>query len=400
MLGGAFIVWFMLRDLLLTRGITIDGLVVWGRDFANVWTGGHLVRDHLVTKLYDVAAYQAYQRQLFGPIGRHSYSYPPVTFPIAAGLSYLPYLLALAVWQASGIAFFIWAAKPWWPSRVGPAWLAVLTPAALLNIWAGHYGFFFGGLFLLGWRQIEFGRPILGGICFGLMLIKPQMAVLVPLSLALRRDWTAIGSGAVTVVVLVAGTTLAYGVQPWHDLLFATGPFLAQLINARGSFFGLMSTSAATAAFSVGAPFWLAMTIQAAFSAFALYVVVASALRKVPLREYALLTSTATFLVLPYGFNYDMTVPVIGALYVMSATERSSMDWRLAFYGFIAPQLGMVLAATGVPLMPVMIAGLLYAQFRSANGGASQARGPGSNDDNSIPVYPRWSSLPFNRQQA
>ena len=170
--GGAFIVTFAFRDLLLTHGLIVDNLVVWGRDFANVWTGGHLVNEGLVSKLYDVSAYQAYQRQLFGPIGQHSFSYPPVTFPISAALARLPYLLALLIWQVGGIAFFVWAAKPWWPERIGPAWLAVLTPAALVNLWAGQYGFFIGGLYLLGWGQLERGRSILAGIFFGLMLMR------------------------------------------------------------------------------------------------------------------------------------------------------------------------------------------------------------------------------------
>lgn len=362
--GGAFIVSFAFRDLLLTHGLVIDNMVVWGRDFANVWTGGHLVNDGLVSKLYDVTAYQAYQRQLFGPIGQHSFSYPPVTFPISAGLARLPYPAALVIWQFAGMAFFVWTAKPWWPKCAGPAWLAVLTPAALVNLWAGQYGFFIGGLFLLGWRQVEIGRPGVAGICFGLMLIKPQLAVLVPLALALKGEWRAIVSAAITVVVLVAVSTLAYGIQPWRDLLFGTGPFLAGLVNARGSFFGFMSTSAATAAFSRGASLSLALACQGVFTVGGLCVVVASALRKTPLREYALLTATATFVVLPYGFNYDMTVPMLGALYVMTTARRLTMDWRLAFYGFIAPQFGMLLAAAGVPLMPVLIAGLLYAQFR------------------------------------
>jgi alpha-1,2-mannosyltransferase len=363
-LGGAFIVAFAIRDLLLTHGLIIDNAVVWGRDFANVWTGGHLVHHGLVSKLYDVAAYQAYQRQLFGAIGQHSFSYPPVTFPISVGLAYLPYPMALAIWQVAGVAFFIWTARPWWPRRIGPLWLAVLTPAALVNLWAGQYGFFIGGLFLLGWRQVELGRSILAGICFGLMLIKPQLAVLVPLALALRGEWRTILSAALTVFVLVAASILAYGIQPWRDLLFGTGPFLAGLINARGSFFGFMSTSAATAAFSAGGSLSLALVTQAAFAAGGLYAVVASGLRKAPLREFALLVATATFVVLPYGFNYDMAVLMLGSLYVMVSADRSTMDWRLAFYGFIAPQLGMLLAAANVPLMPVMIAGLLYAQFR------------------------------------
>lgn len=363
-LGGVFIVAFAFRDLLLTHGLVVDKTVVWGRDFANVWTGGRLVNDGLISKLYDVTAYQAYQRQLFGPIGQHSFSYPPVTFPISAGLAHLPYLAALIIWQIAGICFFVWTAKPWWPERVGPVWLTALTPAALVNLWAGQYGFFIGGLFLLGWRQVELGRSILGGICFGLMLIKPQLAVLVPLALALKGEWKTIISASITVAVLVAASTLAYGIEPWRDLLFGTGPFLAGLINARDSFFGFMSTSAATAAFSRGASLPIALVCQGVFAAGGLYVVVASALRKAPLREFALITATATFVVLPYGFNYDMTVPMLGAICVMGAAERSAINWRLAFYGFIAPQFGMVLAAMGLPLMPIFIAGLAYAQLR------------------------------------
>jgi hypothetical protein len=371
-LGAAFILCFAIRDLLRTRGLTIEG-DVWGHDFVNVWTGGHLVRQGLLSILSDVTAYQAYQQQLFEHIGQHNYSYPPLTYPLAALISYLPYPVALIVWQAAGAAFFIWAAKPWWPDRVGPVWLAVLTPAALLNLWAGHYGFFIGGLFLLGWRQVELGRPSLAGICFGLMLVKPHLAVLLPIALTMRREWKTVGWTAATVLVLLAASTWAYGLQPWYDFLFGTSRVQAGLINARDSFFGLMSTSPATAAFSLGAKLPVAMIVQAAFAAGGIYAVVAGGLRKVPLRDYALLTSTATFLVLPYAFNYDMTVPMIGALYVMSTTDRSSREWRFGFYGFIAPQFGMVLAAAGLPFMPVMIAGLLYAQFRTARDGAVQS---------------------------
>lgn len=384
LLGGAFIVAFALRDLMLTRGLYIEG-AVWGRDFVNVWTGGHLVRQGSFSAISDVFAYEAFQHRLFAHIGEHNYSYPPVTYPVAALFSYFPYPLALVLWQAAGIAFFLWAAKPWWPGRAGPAWLAVLTPAALVNLWAGHYGFFLGGLLLLGWRQVELGRPMLAGLCFGLMLIKPHLAVLVPIALAMRREWKTIAWAAATVFFLLAVSAWAYGLQPWYDFLFGTSRMQANLINARDSFFGLMSTSPATAAFRLGAPFWLAMIVQAAFAVGGIYAVVASGLSKAPLRDYALLTSTATFVVLPYAFNYDMTVPMIGAIAVMAAAGRPRVEWRLAFYGFIAPQFGMVLAAAGLPLMPLMIAGLLYAQLRMIKCAAVQT--PESNSALATPQF-------------
>jgi alpha-1,2-mannosyltransferase len=361
LLGAAFIFCFAARDLLLTHGLIIDRLDVWGRDFINVWTGGHLVRQSQFSTLSNVAAYQAYQHQLFGPIGQHNYSYPPVTFPIASLLSQLPYPIALLTWQIVGASFFIWTARPWWPRNVGPVWLAALTPAALLNLWAGHYGFFIGGLFLLGWRQVELGRPTLAGICFGLMLIKPHLAILVPLALAMKREWRTIISAAATMLILVAASASAYGTQPWLDFLFGTTRIQAGLIDARGSFFALMSTSPATAALSVGASRPVALIIQLAFAGCGIAAVILSGLRGTSLRAHALITSTATFLVLPYAFNYDLAVPMIGALTLMSAAGRSTMTWRLAFYGFIAPQFGMVTAAMGLPLMPLFIAGLLCA---------------------------------------
>jgi hypothetical protein len=233
-----------------------------------------------------------------------------------------------------------------------------------MNIWAGHYGFFIGGLFLLGWRQVELGRPLRGGACFGLMLLKPHLAILVPLALAMKREWRAFAAATATVCALLALTTAIYGWRPWHDFLFGTSRAQAALIDAGSSFFGTMSTAPATAVLSVGANGAVATIVQLLFVSGALWIVVSAALRDAPLRSFALLTSTATFMVLPYAFNYDLTVPMLGAVAVMAATRPEDTDWRLAFYGFIAPQFGMVLALYGVPLMPVMIAGLAVAQYR------------------------------------
>jgi hypothetical protein len=363
-LGGCFIIWFTARDLLMPHISGVAGVDPWGHDFVNVWTGGHLVREGRFAALSNIAEYQAYQRQLFSHIGEHNYSYPPVTYPLAALLSLLPYTVALALWQVAGAGFFIYAAKPWWPRTVGPAWLAALTPAALMNIWAGHYGFFIGGLFLLGWRQVELGRPLRGGACFGLMLLKPHLAILVPLALAMKREWRAFAAATATVCALLSLTTAIYGWRPWHDFLFGTSRAQAALIDAGSSFFGTMSTAPATAVLSVGANGAVATIVQLLFVSGALWIVVSAALRDAPLRSFALLTSTATFMVLPYAFNYDLTVPMLGAVAVMAATRPEDTDWRLAFYGFIAPQFGMVLALYGVPLMPVMIAGLAVAQYR------------------------------------
>src|SRR3954469_10575205 len=82
-LGDAFILFFLIRDLWLTHGMVIDRLDVWGRDFVNVWPGVHLIPQVSFSTLADVPAYQAFQHRLFGQLGQHNYSYPPVTCPVA-----------------------------------------------------------------------------------------------------------------------------------------------------------------------------------------------------------------------------------------------------------------------------------------------------------------------------
>ena len=376
-LGGAFVLLFLFRDFLVTDHGVIGQSAYWGRDFINVWTGGHLIRDGRFDILYNVSAYADYQRGLFGEIDRHNYSYPPVTFPIASMLSLLPYWVALAVWTVGTAALFIRAAKPWWPERAGPAWLAILTPAALVNIWAGHYGFLLGALFLLGWQKLD-AKPRLAGICFGLMLIKPHLAILIPLVLLIRRRWEAIAWAVATVAALVAVTTLPYGWGAWDQFLFRTSGVQLKLIDAGQSFFGLMSTSTITAMLALSGSWAFAIAAYLATASVAVWMVVNSAMSRVATRDLAFLVATATFLVLPYCFNYDLTVVMIGALWLLTQDSLEGSDRRLAMYGFLAPQLGMVLAALGFPLMPLMLLGLAYAQYRLATGDAVRSPQPHS----------------------
>lgn len=375
--GGVFALILLGIDAFMSRDGIIANSVVWGRDFINVWTGGQLVRAGRLDIVYDLDAYVAFQKGIFGGINAHNYSYPPISFPLAALFSFLPYHAALAAWLGGTGALFVWAARPWWPARAGPAWLAILTPAALINIWAGHYGFLVGALLLLGWRHLD-ARPLVAGVFFGLLLIKPHLAILVPLVLLLRREWTALASGAATVALLVAASTLAYGWGAWHDYLFGVSAVQANMIDSGSIIFGRISTSVATAFLWLGMPWALAMAFQAGAGAFGLALVIAAARRGVPTRPLALLAATATFLVLPYAFNYDLPVVMIGAVALIARGDLGESDRRLAVFGFMAPQVGMVLALYNLPVMWLMLAGLAYAQYRVAVRDADQARSAAS----------------------
>ncbi len=365
MIGGAAVLFFVAVDWSLSRGGVINGLELWGRDFVNLWSGGKLIRARDFDTLYDPQAFSAYQRGLFGPFGPHIFSYPPTSFPIADLFSRLPYAVALIAWLVITGWLFLRAARSWWPKDAGPYWLAVLTPAALVNIWIGHYGFLLGALFLAGWSQLD-KRPLLGGALIGLMAIKPQLAVLIPLALVIRGNWRAIVSAAVTVCVFVAATGLAYGWQAWSDFLFKASNRQVSVIDAHGSFFGKMSASAATAILDLGGGWPLAIAAQSVLAVLGVALVAIAARARVDMRQLGLLVATCTFLVLPYSLSYDLTVVMIAAWSILCRQDEPALDRRLALAGFLAPQIGILLAFIHVPVMSLILAALAIAQFRVA----------------------------------
>jgi alpha-1,2-mannosyltransferase len=372
-IGSALSLLLFWVDFTHSVGGKLEDKAFWGRDFVNLWAGGHLLWDGRAEAIYDVAAYRDYLTGLFGPMGGHNYSYPPVTFPIAQLFSLLPYWLALILWLGSTGALFVWAARRWWPSGWNPVWLAVLTPAALMNIWAGHYGFLVGALFLLGWERLD-ERPWQAGLFFGLMLVKPHLALLVPLVLLVRGQWQALLSGALTVLVLIAASSAVYGWDIWSHFLFGAGTVQAGLIDAGTSFYGYMSTSLATALLRLSDNLVVAFGAQMLLGTVAVAMVVMAARRNLPTADLAMMVATATFLVLPYAFNYDLTVVRIAAVRLWADPKATRVERALAVTGFLSPQIGMLLAPLGIPATPLMLAALFAAQFSRALRSPAAAR--------------------------
>ena len=350
-------------DFTHSVGGNLERKAFWGRDFVNLWGGGHFLREAGADRIYDVAVYRDFIASLFGVVKPHNYSYPPATFPIAELFSFMPYGVALGAWLIGTGALFVWAARSWWPRDWHSPWLALVTPAAMMNIWAGHYGFLMGALFLMGWQRLGERKDVQAGGWFGLMLIKPHLAVLVPLVLLVRRHWLAVAAGAVTGLLLLAATSAVYGIEPWRNWLVQGGAKQASLLDAGGSFYGFMSTSLATAILRFTNDVPLALGAQALLALLAVTGLMIAALRRVPIPDLAMLTATATFLVLPYAFNYDLMVVTVAALRLWADPEAGRGHRWAAILGFIAPQIGMFVAPLGWPLTPALLAALFAGQL-------------------------------------
>lgn len=344
-----------------------------GRDFVNVVTAGHLVLQQKLALIYDVAAYQTFQSELFdGRVSGHNYSYSPVSFFYVPLFALGGYGAAYASWIGLTGGFFLIAARPYLREAGLPAWLALLVPASLMNIWAGHYGFLFGALWLGAWRLLD-SRPRTAGLLVGLMIVKPHLALLMPLVLLRRRAWTAIAYAALTSLALVALSGTIFGWGFWATYLTQTSALQAAMVAEGSGFFVRMMPTVYPSLQLTGFAWTIAAAVQGAVA-----LVVMGALWKWlpedPLRA-CLAAATATFLVLPYAFNYDLTVVGIAALIALhrASSDSPPLNRYAPLLAFLLPLLVISLNQAGIPAGPVVLALFLSVQLREGRRRAAVA---------------------------
>ena len=87
-----------------------------------------------------------------------------------------------------------------------------VAPCVIVCIFFGQNGFFTSALLIGGLLYLD-RRPILAGVLFGILTVKPQLGLLLPMVLLLERRWLTIASAVVTTGILVALTSMLFG---WH----------------------------------------------------------------------------------------------------------------------------------------------------------------------------------------
>ena len=76
-------------------------------------------------------------------------------------------------------------------------------------------------------------RPVLAGICLGLLSYKPQYGLLFPLVLIAASQWTVFITAGVTAIALAFASWLAFGTESWQAF-FHWMPMFSQAFLTEG----------------------------------------------------------------------------------------------------------------------------------------------------------------------
>jgi alpha-1,2-mannosyltransferase len=321
-----------------------------GRDFVNTWMSGRIALQGDPAQWFDAVTYNEALREQFGqpdyPV--HAWSYPPQLLLFTWVFGMTPYFVGLALWTAAGLlALFLSVRKI--TTNLAQLAFIFLAPAVTINILAGQNGLFTAALMICGLSLMD-RRPLLAGVAIGLLTIKPQLGLLLPLMLVMTGRWRVIGSATVTVLALVAATTAIYGADIWIDYVKVVMPMQTSVLETGGGVMVPMMPTPFQNMRVVGLPLEICWAIQAVVSVLAAAAVIWTFMkRRDPALSIALLI-TATFLATPYAFNYDMVVFGWVIALLWSRPDQTMLDHRLSVAVWLLPVLTIALGLMYIPL--------------------------------------------------
>jgi arabinofuranan 3-O-arabinosyltransferase len=318
-------------------------------DFVNVWSAGRLALEGHPAQAWDWDIQKQVQVLVLGQDypGNFAWHYPPPFLFVAQFLAQLPY----------GVAFMGWAAASFVPylammrATVGKPFgllLAACFPVLINNATVGQNGFLTAAL-IGGTLCFLPMRPVLSGICLGLLTYKPQYGLLFPLVLIAASQWTVFITAAIVAAMLACVSLLAFGIESWQAFLHWMPMFSrAFLTEGRAPWFKLQSIFGLVR--YLGGSEQLGWAFQWTMTAAVATTVVMIWRSRVRYSLKAASLAVGALLATPYLFLYDMMVLAIPVGYLVR------LGLAHGFRAYEVPALGvamfliLVFLFTGLPV--------------------------------------------------
>jgi alpha-1,2-mannosyltransferase len=350
-------IYFMLSDTPSFWVPSLDALgqTAIGRDFLNTWMGGRSAFAGGPAAWFDAPVYNKFLREFMGVPYVHDYfwSYPPHILLFIWPFGLLPYFPAFLLWTFLGLAVFLLTAKSCGIERKHLLFMAV-APAVAINVFIGQNGFFMAALLIGGLANLD-RRPIFSGVLFGILTLKPQLGLMLPLVLVLHGRWRTIAAAAVTTIALVGATALIWGPEIWTAYLAKVLPQQYHLQEHQKGLMFRMVPSIFYGARVMGLPLDVAWVLQAIVSAAGLAAVVWTYWRRRdPILSVALLI-TAIFLVSPYSLSYDLVVLGWVVALLRQREDMQQADHYLLMAVWVLPAAMLLNTELRIPIAAIVL---------------------------------------------
>ncbi|MEX0276637.1 MAG: glycosyltransferase family 87 protein [Ruegeria sp.] len=151
---------------------------------------------------------------------------------------------------------------------ITPVWLGfALAPAMMPNLTMGQTSVLWTAGIVGALALLRAERPIMAGVVIGLLTLKPQLGLLVPIALIAATAWPTFISAAVTTIAISVISTLIVGIEYWGEMYEMMRLHFESVRGASDENALMISAFAAFA--GVGIPDAAALTLQWAITGLA-----------------------------------------------------------------------------------------------------------------------------------
>jgi arabinofuranan 3-O-arabinosyltransferase len=344
-------------------------------DFVNVWSAGRLVLDGHAAQAYDWDIQKQVQVAVLGQSyeGNFAWHYPPPFLFIASLLAHFPYAGAFIGWAAISLVPYLAVMR----AIVGRPFgllLAAAFPVVLTNTLVGQNGFLTAAL-IGGTLYLMPTRPVLSGICLGLLSYKPQYGLLFPLVLIAASQWTVFFTAGAVAIAMAFVSWLAFGTESWQAFFHWLPMFSQAFLTEGRAPWGKMQSIFALVRYFGGTEqlAWLLQWIMSAAVAVVLALMWRS---RVSYSLKAAALAAGTLLITPYLFLYDVMVLAIAvAFLVRIGLSGGFQHYELPAFGLVAALLlfyPLVGAPTGF-VATLIVSGLIAGRCGLWRGSAASS---------------------------
>jgi Glycosyltransferase family 87 len=309
-----------------------DFRLIYGAALA-AWTNGY-------SHLYDLAAQRAATEGLGSGFYWQPFINPPPLAWLATPFLGLPFEVALLAWS------FLLLLAAWWAwslAAPGPRLTRLAHLALFVGVFPTAFGLMVGqpvalvaAVVAVSWWLAQHRRPVLAGVVLSLIVLKPQLALLVPLCLLVSGRWRIFLAwfAASAVIGVAAVLTLGGdGLQRYRDVL------------------SLASQWAPTRSFAVAGPLGLGPQLYAVEVIVVLIAIAAAwQQRQGDVGRIYATGIVASLLFTPYVGFQDFAMLII-ASWLLIRSGVTSFQVALMVVGYALLELALVVLA-----VPILIA--------------------------------------------
>jgi hypothetical protein len=289
-----------------------------GTDFASFWAAARLALAGVADKAYDLSVHAAAET-IRPNMHYYAFFYPPTFLLLCVPFGLLPFYSAMFTFMTASGVVYVWAS-----TRVARwAWITAFAfPPMIFNLVSGQNSMLTAAIMGAGLTMMD-RKPRSAGMLLGFMVIKPQLAVVLPIALLVSRRWRVLTYAGLSGlgIVLASGTILGW--DAWVSFLL-TGTQTAKhvLEDGDGVITGVASYTKVQSVFGLvrmnGASLYASYVAQIITAVTAISALIWSQLKGTSAAVERSLIVVVTLLVTPYAMYYDSLVLIFPCLWFMT----------------------------------------------------------------------------------